>query len=81
MILESIIYKVFISEICTVLTQIIRHKTMTEFWEEAFKDKQEMWGFEPAKSTLLVNDFCIEKNVRKENGKMVKKPVKNEFRN
>lgn len=54
---------------------------MTEFWEEAFKDKQEMWGFEPAKSTLLVNDFFIEKNVRKENGKMVKKPVKNEFRN
>ncbi|SPW29536.1 Uncharacterised protein [Elizabethkingia miricola] len=21
---------------------------MTEFWEEAFKDKQEMWGLEPA---------------------------------
>ena len=26
---------------------------MTEFWEEAFKDKQEMWGLEPAKSTVL----------------------------
>ena len=21
---------------------------MTEFWEESFKNKQEMWGFEPA---------------------------------
>lgn len=30
---------------------------MTEFWEKAFIDKQEMWEFSPAKSTLLVNDF------------------------
>ena len=33
---------------------------MTEFWEEAFKDKQEMWGFEPAKSTVLTKDFFVQ---------------------
>ena len=37
---------------------------MTEFWEEAFKDKQEMWGLEPAKSTILTKDFFIENKVR-----------------
>jgi SAM-dependent methyltransferase len=37
---------------------------MTEFWEEAFKDKQEMWGLEPAKSTVLTNDFFIEQAVK-----------------
>jgi 2-polyprenyl-3-methyl-5-hydroxy-6-metoxy-1,4-benzoquinol methylase len=37
---------------------------MPEFWEEAFKDKQEMWGFEPAKSALLTKDFFIEKGVK-----------------
>ena len=36
---------------------------MTEFWEEAFKDKQEMWGFEPAKSTVLTKDFFVENSV------------------
>lgn len=36
---------------------------MREFWEEAFKDKQEMWGFEPAKSTVLTKDFFIENSV------------------
>ncbi|RXJ49479.1 class I SAM-dependent methyltransferase [Gelidibacter gilvus] len=37
---------------------------MTEFWEEAFKNKQEMWGFEPATSTVLVNDLFIEQHVK-----------------
>lgn len=37
---------------------------MSEFWEEAFKDKQEMWGFEPAKSTLLTNDYFIKQGVK-----------------
>jgi SAM-dependent methyltransferase len=36
---------------------------MTEFWEEAFKDKQEMWGLEPAKSTVLTKDFFVEHKV------------------
>lgn len=37
---------------------------MTNFWEEAFKEKQEMWGFEPARSTLLVKDFFVEHHVK-----------------
>lgn len=37
---------------------------MTEFWEETFKDKQEMWGLEPAKSTVLTKDFFLEQNVK-----------------
>jgi SAM-dependent methyltransferase len=37
---------------------------MTEFWEEAFKDKQEMWGLEPAKSTILTKDFFVEHKVK-----------------
>jgi SAM-dependent methyltransferase len=37
---------------------------MTEFWEEAFKDKQEMWGLKPATSTVLTKDFFIEHKVR-----------------
>lgn len=37
---------------------------MKEFWEEAFKNKREMWGFEPAKSTVLTKDFFIEKNIK-----------------
>jgi hypothetical protein len=34
---------------------------MTEFWEDAFIKKQEMWGFVPALSALHTNDFFIEK--------------------
>ena len=37
---------------------------MTEFWEEAFKDKQEMWGFEPAKSTVLTKDFFVQHKIK-----------------
>lgn len=37
---------------------------MTEFWEAAFKDKQEMWGLEPAKSSILTNDFFVEHGVK-----------------
>jgi SAM-dependent methyltransferase len=37
---------------------------MTEFWEEAFKDKQEMWGLEPAKSTVLAKDFFVEQEIK-----------------
>jgi len=38
---------------------------MTEFWEEAFADKQEMWGFEPSRSAILAKDFFVEKSVKK----------------
>ncbi len=37
---------------------------MAEFWEESFKVNQEMWGFEPAKSTVLTNDFFVEQKVK-----------------
>lgn len=37
---------------------------MTEFWEEAFKDKQAMWGFEPAQSAVLTKDFFVEQKVK-----------------
>ena len=30
---------------------------MAEFWETAFIEKQEMWGFEPSKSAVLTKDF------------------------
>lgn len=35
-----------------------------EFWESAFTEKQEMWGFEPAKSAVLAKDFFVEKSVK-----------------
>lgn len=35
-----------------------------EFWEASFIDKQEMWGFEPARSAVLTNNFFVEKEVR-----------------
>lgn len=31
-----------------------------EFWEKAFGEKQEMWGFEPSKSAVLANDFFVQ---------------------
>ncbi|MES2379513.1 MAG: class I SAM-dependent methyltransferase [Bacteroidota bacterium] len=37
---------------------------MTEFWEEAFKDKQEMWGLNPAKSTVITKDFFVEQKAK-----------------
>jgi len=37
---------------------------MIEFWEEAFKDKQEMWGFQPAKSAVLAKDFFVKKAIK-----------------
>jgi 2-polyprenyl-3-methyl-5-hydroxy-6-metoxy-1,4-benzoquinol methylase len=36
---------------------------MTEFWEEAFKEKKEMWGLEPAKSTVLTKEFFVEHKI------------------
>jgi 2-polyprenyl-3-methyl-5-hydroxy-6-metoxy-1,4-benzoquinol methylase len=35
-----------------------------EFWESAFGEKQEMWGFEPSKSAVLTKDFFIQKAVK-----------------
>lgn len=36
---------------------------MTEFWEEAFKNKKEMWGFEPSISTRLTFDLFQKQNL------------------
>lgn len=35
-----------------------------EFWESAFGEKQEMWGFEPSKSAVLTRDFFVEKSLK-----------------
>lgn len=35
-----------------------------EFWESAFNEKQEMWGFEPSKSAVLTKDFFVQKSVK-----------------
>jgi len=37
---------------------------MTEFWENSFKEKQEMWGLKPTKSALLAKDLFIKKGIR-----------------
>jgi hypothetical protein len=37
---------------------------MTEFWEQAFKDKQEMWGLEPAKSAVFTKNYFVENKVK-----------------
>ena len=34
-----------------------------EFWESSFNEKQEMWGFEPAKSAVMVKDFFVQHSV------------------
>jgi len=35
-----------------------------EFWESAFGEKQEMWGFEPSKSAVLTKDFFLQKSIK-----------------
>ncbi|PTT00227.1 SAM-dependent methyltransferase [Pedobacter sp. HMWF019] len=35
-----------------------------EFWESAFGEKKEMWGFEPAKSAVLTKDFFVQKSIK-----------------
>ncbi|WP_160710902.1 class I SAM-dependent methyltransferase [Chitinophaga solisilvae] len=35
-----------------------------EFWEAAFHERQEMWGFEPSRSAVLTRDFFVEKGVQ-----------------
>lgn len=38
---------------------------MAEFWETNFREKKEMWGFEPAKSAVLTRDFFVQQSVKK----------------
>lgn len=35
-----------------------------EFWEAAFREKNEMWGFEPAKSAVLAKDFFVQQSAK-----------------
>jgi hypothetical protein len=37
---------------------------MLDFWEHIFKEKQTMWGFEPAESAIKVKDFFVEENLK-----------------
>lgn len=37
---------------------------MTEFWEEAFKDKQEMWGLEPANAAVKTAEIFNKKGLK-----------------
>lgn len=38
---------------------------MAEFWESAFKEKNEMWGFEPCESALITLDSFKEYGIKK----------------
>lgn len=35
-----------------------------EFWESAFVEKQEMWGFTPSNSAIVAKDFFVGKSVK-----------------
>jgi len=35
-----------------------------EFWEAAFNEKHEMWGFEPSKSAVLTKDLFVRESVK-----------------
>ena len=37
---------------------------MTDFWEHTFKEKQTMWGFEPADSAIMVKDFFVKEKLK-----------------
>lgn len=43
---------------------MISENEKPEFWEKSFIEKQEMWGFEPAKSAVLTKDFFLQKSVK-----------------
>lgn len=37
---------------------------MKEYWERAFKNNNEMWGFQPAPSTVLTKDLFVENHIK-----------------
>lgn len=39
-------------------------KDKPEFWEAAFIEKQEMWGFEPSASAVMTKDFFVQNSVK-----------------
>lgn len=44
---------------------MINETEKPEFWESAFNEKQEMWGFEPAKSAVITKGLFAEKAVKR----------------
>jgi SAM-dependent methyltransferase len=43
---------------------MINKNDVPEFWESAFIEKKEMWGFEPSASAVLAKDFFLQKSVK-----------------
>lgn len=43
---------------------MVSENDKSEFWESAFTEKQEMWGFEPAKSAIITKDFFVQHSVK-----------------
>jgi SAM-dependent methyltransferase len=37
---------------------------MAEFWEDAFKEKQMMWGRDPARSAIFARDYFVQQGVK-----------------
>ncbi|QCX37362.1 class I SAM-dependent methyltransferase [Aureibaculum algae] len=37
---------------------------MTEFWETAFNDKQELWGMNPSQSAKFTKNFFVENTIK-----------------
>ncbi|WP_442795657.1 class I SAM-dependent methyltransferase [Pelobium manganitolerans] len=37
---------------------------MAEFWEEAFRKNQEMWGAQPAQSALMARDYFLKEGAK-----------------
>lgn len=35
-----------------------------EFWEAVFSERQEMWGFEPSHSAILIKDFFVQQGLK-----------------
>lgn len=35
-----------------------------EFWEKAFANKKEMWGWQPAKSAIITKDYFIQQGIK-----------------
>ena len=47
-----------------LLFKVKYYLKMINFWENNFKDKQTLWGFEPADSAIMVKDFFNEKKLK-----------------
>lgn len=37
---------------------------MTDIWENAFAERQEMWGLEPTESAIMANDFFKKQHIK-----------------